>query len=57
MLKKATFEDIFLREVENNDFTISDLEALIKYTQEKKRQRIRWKKTTKPKEDQNTYSS
>ena len=36
MHKQAMIEDLLVRGIENNDFTLSDLKALITYTQEKK---------------------
>ena len=39
MAKRANAENLFLRAIENNDLTLSDLEALIKYTQGNKPQK------------------
>ena len=36
MQKQATAEDLFVRGIENNDLTISDLKELIAYTQKNK---------------------
>lgn len=36
MHKQSTAEELLVRGIENNDLTLSDLKALIAYTQEKK---------------------